>query len=81
MVSGIGGGLVRDVLTAQIPTVLRTDIYAMAALVGALVVVLGTAAKLPPTAAALAGIALCVFLRLMALYRGWRLPIASSKEP
>ncbi len=77
MVSGIGGGMVRDVLTAQVPTVLRADIYAVAALAGALVVIAGAAAGLPAAAVALAGIALCVFLRLMALYRGWKLPIAS----
>lgn len=77
MVSGIGGGMVRDVLTAQVPIVLRSDIYAVAALAGALVVVAGSAAGLPPAAVALAGAALCVFLRIMALYRGWKLPVAS----
>jgi uncharacterized membrane protein YeiH len=80
MISGIGGGMVRDVLTAQVPTVLRADIYAVAALAGALVVVAGAAIGLPPTAVALTGIALCVFLRLMALYRGWKLPSAPSQR-
>ncbi len=74
MASGIGGGMVRDVLTAQVPAVLCSDIYAVAALAGALVVVAGDQAGMPPTVVALAGIALCVFLRLMALYRGWKLP-------
>ena len=81
MITGIGGGMVRDVLTAEVPTVLRADIYAVAALAGALVVVAGDALALPPTSVALAGIGLCVFLRLMALYRGWRLPTGSSREP
>jgi uncharacterized membrane protein YeiH len=81
MISGIGGGMVRDVLTAQVPTVLLSDIYAVAALAGALVVVTGSMVGLPPTAAALAGIALCMFLRLMALYRGWKLPVARSRKP
>lgn len=76
MISGIGGGMVRDALTAQVPVVLRSDIYAVAALAGALVVVAGAALGLPPTPVSLAGLALCVFLRLMALYRGWRLPVA-----
>jgi uncharacterized membrane protein YeiH len=78
MISGIGGGMARDVLTAQVPTVLRADIYAVAALAGALMIVLGSALRLSPTTVALAGIALCVFLRLMALYRGWKLPVAPS---
>ena len=33
--TGIGGGMVRDVLVGEIPAVLRTDIYALAALIGA----------------------------------------------
>jgi uncharacterized membrane protein YeiH len=78
MISGIGGGMARDVLTAQVPTVLRADIYAVAALAGSLMIVLGGALRLSPTAVALTGIALCVFLRLMALYRGWKLPAAPS---
>jgi uncharacterized membrane protein YeiH len=80
MISGIGGGIVRDVLTAQVPTVLRADIYAVAALAGSLVMVAGKAVGLPPIAVALAGTALCVFLRLMALYRGWKLPVAVAKN-
>ena len=80
MISGIGGGMVRDVLTAQVPTVLRADIYAVAALAGALVVVAGSPTALPATAVAFTGITLCVFLRLMALYRGWKLPVAPSRE-
>jgi glycine transporter len=38
MLTGIGGGLARDILVAQIPTVLRADIYAVAALTGAVVI-------------------------------------------
>jgi uncharacterized membrane protein YeiH len=40
MLSGIGGGILRDVLVAEIPTVLRSDLYAVAALAGAVVVVI-----------------------------------------
>ena len=35
MLTGIGGGMTRDVLLAEIPTVLRADLYALAALAGA----------------------------------------------
>ena len=77
MVTGIGGGMVRDVLTAQVPVVLRAEIYALAALLGALVVVLANQAALTPTLSVPLGAALCFFLRLMAIYRGWRLPTAA----
>jgi uncharacterized membrane protein YeiH len=81
MLSGIGGGMARDVLTAEVPVVLRSDIYAVAALAGALVVTAGSAAGLPSAPVALAGAAVCVFLRMMALYRGWKLPSAPPREP
>lgn len=80
-ISGIGGGMVRDILTAQVPTVLRADIYAVAALAGALTVVVGDAIRLPAAPVGWAGVTVCVFLRLMAIYRGWRLPVARSREP
>ena len=41
MLTGIGGGMMRDVLVAEIPNVLRSDLYAVAALAGAVVVVIG----------------------------------------
>ena len=82
MLSGIGGGMLRDVLVAQIPTVLRTDLYAVAALAGSVVVVVGQELNLPPPATALAGAALCFGIRLIAIRRGWRLPIANlPQEP
>src|SRR3954454_11949695 len=51
MLTGIGGGMVRDLLVAEIPTVLRADLYAVAALAGAAVVVVGSLLQLPSTAA------------------------------
>ena len=47
MLTGIGGGIVADVLLANVPMVLRKEIYALAALAGAAVVVLGHVAGLP----------------------------------
>jgi len=80
MISGIGGGIVRDVLTAQVPTLLRKEIYAVAALAGGLVVVGGATMQLESTLGALAGITVCVSLRMLALYRGWTLPVAAPRE-
>ncbi|MGH7032026.1 MAG: trimeric intracellular cation channel family protein [Stellaceae bacterium] len=76
MLTGIGGGMVRDVLLAEIPAVLRTELYAVAALAGAALVVAGHLLGLPSPPVVLAGAALCFGLRLMAIHRGWHLPIA-----
>jgi uncharacterized membrane protein YeiH len=76
MLTGIGGGMVRDVLVREIPTVLRTELYAVAALLGSAVVVVGSVLHLPSSAAAGTGAVLCFALRFMAMRRGWQLPIA-----
>jgi uncharacterized membrane protein YeiH len=81
VVTGIGGGMTRDVLLAEIPTVLRADLYAVAALAGAIVVVTGAALRLPATAITIAGAALCLGLRLMAIHYGGHLPIARRPGP
>ncbi|MFO7304319.1 MAG: trimeric intracellular cation channel family protein [Gammaproteobacteria bacterium] len=74
MLTGIGGGVVRDLLLAQVPIVLRSDLYAVAALAGAAVVVLGDRLAVAPTISALAGAGLCFLLRMMAIHRNWHLP-------
>ena len=80
MLTGIGGGMARDILLAEIPTVLRTDLYAIAALAGAAVVVIGNALDLPSAAVTIAGALLCFTLRLMAIHWRWRLPIARQPD-
>jgi len=76
MLTGIGGGIVRDLLANEVPSVLRGDVYAVAALAGAGVVVGGRMLQLPSTAVTLLGAAVCFALRFMALRRGWQLPVA-----
>jgi uncharacterized membrane protein YeiH len=73
-VTGVGGGTIRDVLLAQVPTVLRADVYATAALTGAAVVVIGLKLKLPPTAVAVAGAIVCFLLRMVSVWLRWNLP-------
>jgi uncharacterized membrane protein YeiH len=77
MLTGIGGGMLRDVLVSEVPTVLREDLYAVAALAGAAVVVAGHLLHLPPTATTIAGAALCFGIRVVAIRRGWSLPTAT----
>jgi uncharacterized membrane protein YeiH len=76
MLTGIGGGMTRDVLIAEIPQVLRSELYAVAALAGASVVVVGNLMDIAYGLSALAGAALCFGLRFMAITHGWHLPAA-----
>jgi uncharacterized membrane protein YeiH len=76
MLTGIGGGMVRDVLVREIPTVLRAELYAVAALLGSIVVVVGSLLHFPATGVAILGAVLCFGLRFTAMRRGWQLPVA-----
>ncbi len=80
MLTGIGGGMARDILLADIPTVLRAEVYAVAALAGASVVVVGDMLELPTVGVTIAGAVLCFSLRLAAIRRGWALPVARDRR-
>jgi len=79
-ITGIGGGMLRDVLLGDVPTVLRHDLYAIPALLGAgIMVAAQEAGSTSPVFPAL-GAAVCVALRLAALRYGVNVPIAPSER-
>jgi uncharacterized membrane protein YeiH len=80
MVTGIGGGMARDILLTDIPTVLRADLYAVAALLGAAIVVGAQEGQLPSGAAAVVGATVCFGIRVLAMQYGWALPVAGSTD-
>lgn len=73
-ITGVGGGTVRDLLLAQVPTVLRADVYATAALLGAAILVIGLRMNVPRVAAGIAGGLACFLLRMAAICFHWNLP-------
>ncbi|WP_052091480.1 trimeric intracellular cation channel family protein [Modestobacter caceresii] len=81
--TAVGGGVLRDVLARETPALFRADseLYAVPALVGALVV--GTASTSDADGPALgAGVACAVFVvRVLALQRHWRGPRARGRRP
>lgn len=80
MLSGIGGGIARDVLVAEVPNVLKRELYAVAALLGAIFVVAGDSLGWPPTPTAIAGALMCFVLRFLAIRRNWQLPVAAPRR-
>ncbi|MBB5338380.1 trimeric intracellular cation channel family protein [Tunturiibacter gelidoferens] len=74
VLTGVGGGTIRDVLMTRVPGILNTDIYASAALAGAAVMVIGLALKVPRTIAMTVGGVCCFVLRMVAVARHWNLP-------
>jgi uncharacterized membrane protein YeiH len=78
VLTGIGGGMARDLLVGEVPLVLRRDVYALAALAGAVVTVVGTGASLPLDLVAPAAAIVCFAVRVVAWRRGWNLPRADA---
>jgi uncharacterized membrane protein YeiH len=73
-ITGVGGGTIRDIFLAQIPAVLRADIYATAALFGSIIMVLARKLGAPAILAALLGGVACFLLRIVAVWQHWNLP-------
>ena len=72
VLSGIGGGIARDVLAGRVPVVLHREVYALAAVAGAATVtVVGTER---PGVALLVGAATTLAIRLLAHWRRWEVP-------
>ena len=80
VLTGVGGDIARDVLVAEIPSVLRAELYAVAALAGASVVVIGNVFQFPPVPVAVLGGGVCFGLRFMAIHHGWHLPRACQSD-
>jgi uncharacterized membrane protein YeiH len=79
-ITGVAGGVFRDVLTAEIPLVMRPGrLYATAAIVGAASYLLLEGLHVPPDVAALAGMGIVAGLRLAAIL--WRLQLPAVRLP
>jgi uncharacterized membrane protein YeiH len=74
--TAVGGGVVRDLLAGRVPVVLRSELYATPAMVGASVAVLGESTALATWVYAIPAAALCTAWRLVAWWRDWHAPRA-----
>ena len=74
VLTAAGGGIVRDLLVAEVPRVLREEIYALAALVGAATVVLGHRLGWPGAPVEITGVLAAFILRVVSVTRGWSAP-------
>ena len=75
MVTGIGGGMVRDLLAGRVPVVFSSELYATPGLIGASWAVLATEQGWNVWVVAIPGLVLCFGLRLLAIRRDWRAPL------
>lgn len=79
-ITGVGGGMIRDVLAGQVPFVLRKEIYATASIFGALLYVICRELDLNAIFAMVIAIGGTLSLRLSAIVWGLKLPIFTSRK-
>jgi uncharacterized membrane protein YeiH len=80
MLTGVGGGVLRDVLAADVPLIFRSEIYAVASMLGAIIITIanqvGLSGIIPEIIAAVATFS----LRMVSVQRGWKIPMAMSRD-
>ena len=80
LITGVGGGVLRDMMSREIPMVLCRRIYALASIFGGAVYFL-LQHLIPESAAALLGILLIFLTRMLATRYRWSLPRIGENEP
>ncbi|MCX6395901.1 MAG: trimeric intracellular cation channel family protein [Propionibacteriales bacterium] len=78
MLTGIGGGIVRDLLASRVPVIFSSELYATPALAGAAWAVLAHEQGWSLAVIALPGMLVCFVWRVLAITRNWRAPIAKG---
>jgi uncharacterized membrane protein YeiH len=78
--TAVAGGVLRDVLSAEVPLILRRDIYATAAVCGAVVYLLAKRLDLAEPVAIVIGVVVVVALRLAAIMWGLQLPVITHRH-
>lgn len=79
MLTGVGGGVLRDVLAGEVPLIFRSEIYAVASLLGAIIVIVTYEIGLLGAPAEIVAVLATFSLREVSVRRGWRIPIARPK--
>ena len=80
VMTGTAGGIIRDVLSADVPLILRKEIYATAALCGSFAYVILNSLGLPGTPCLIVSVTVTLSIRLAAIHWGFSLPVFEAKD-
>ena len=79
--TAVGGGVLRDILLNRIPVILEKEIYASAALIGAVIIVSGNYFRwLTGDWLSIIALTTCFALRILALRYHWNLPVPTNDK-
>ena len=73
-ITGVGGGVLRDVLVMEVPLVLKADFYATATVLGGILFTILLWLNMPIEIIVIVTFVLTLLLRLLAIWQHWQLP-------
>ena len=79
MLTGVGGGVMRDVLAAEVPLIFRSEVYAVASMLGAIIVIVASQTGFSGIPAEILAALAIFILRMVSVQRGWKIPVARPK--
>jgi len=79
MLTGVGGGVVRDVLAAEVPLIFRSEVYAVASMLGAIIVIVASQAGFSGIPSEILAALATFILRMVSVEKGWKIPVARPK--
>ena len=79
MLTGVGGGVLRDVLAAEIPLIFRSEVYAVASLLGAVIIIVANQVGFSGIPAEIIAALATFILRMVSVQRGWKIPVSRPK--
>lgn len=80
VITGVGGGILRDIMAGQTPYILRKHVYASASIVGALLYVFLLHLRMLKDFAIITSALSVILIRLLATRYCWNLPTATKKK-
>jgi len=81
VVTAVGGGVIRDVLAGQVPTIFLQDIYASASLIGSCMLYIAfIILEIPAEISCIIGFGVTLILRVLAIHFHWNLPRVRRKR-
>jgi len=79
MLTGVGGGVMRDVLAAEVPLIFRSEVYAVASMLGAIIVIVASQTGFSGIPAEILAALSTFILRMVSVQKGWKIPVARPK--
>lgn len=80
VITGVGGGVIRDVLASRVPEIFKKHVYALASVLGAVVTGILALYGIDEQTGILCGFAAIVLLRIFAARFRWNLPKVEGKK-